>query len=184
MGMSKIISYILLSGIVLAAAIVINTTDVGARQQTDFIQISVLAHSQANYGIDENTMTIPAVSMEIIEDAVHDARVNSSIRVITYTSLPVKDEKPENEDLDLFEEFKHINDPGNENNGNKDKDKEKDNNGNDQNKDKDNNGNGQDKDKDNNGNDQKKGKDQDKDNNGNGSNQSRDEKEAKPGNAQ
>lgn len=162
--MFRTVSYILAGGIILSAiAAVIHITDTGARTQAEFIQISVLAQSQANYGVDEHAMTIPAVSMEIIEDAVHDAQADSPIRVITYISLPFLEEQPESqekEESDPVEELKELNELEDEIIGNDNKDKDKDKN---KNKDKDNNGKGPKEDKDNNGNEKNKGRD----NNGN-----------------
>ena len=120
--MSKVVSLSILVGLMLSAVAVINVNGANARQQTDFIQISVLAENQANYGVDENLGIIPAVSIEIIEDKIHDSQGKSVIPVITYTSLPAKDEKPEGQDNNASESARGgrpQDDPGNGNgNGN------------------------------------------------------------------
>jgi len=165
--MARLVTFMIGGGLILAAAAAVHFSSVDTGQQNDFIRISVLAQSQANYGVDE-TMTIPAVSMGIIEDKVHDAQENSSVPVILYISLPVEEENAEDSEdkvLDPLENFNH----GNAHGKDKDKDNGQDNGkGNGQDKDKDNGkGNGQDKDKDNgkdNGQEKEKdnGKDKDK----------------------
>jgi len=92
--MSKIVYFIILGALILAAVAAVNVNDVAAREETRFVQISVLAEDQADYGVDE-ILSIPAVSAEIIEDKVHDIQQDSSVPVITYTSLPKKDPKPD-----------------------------------------------------------------------------------------
>ena len=139
--MSKIIFLMIIAGLVVVALAAININDVNARQQSEFIQISVLAENHADYGIDEKVVAIPAVSMKIIEAAAQDFQTQSSVRIITYTSLPTKEPKSEDEGnsgSEAIDQTKHDNDQGNANgnqgnngNGNnnqkdKDKDKEKD----------------------------------------------------------
>jgi outer membrane biosynthesis protein TonB len=84
--MSKFIYFIILGGLALAAIAAVNVGVVSAGEETRSVQFSVLAEDQANYGVDENFGTIPAVSADIIEDKVHD----SSVPIFTYTTL-IKD---------------------------------------------------------------------------------------------
>jgi hypothetical protein len=116
--MSKIIFLMILAGSVVVALAAININDVNARQQSEFIQISVLAENHADYGIDEKVVAIPAVSVKIIEAAAQDFQPQSSVRIITYTSLPTKEPKSENEGnsgSEAIDEIKHDNDQGNAN---------------------------------------------------------------------
>jgi outer membrane biosynthesis protein TonB len=85
--MSKFVYFIVLGGLALAAIAAVNVGVVSAGEETRSVQFSVLAEDQANYGVDENFGTIPAVSADIIEDKVHD----SSVPIFTYTTL-IKDE--------------------------------------------------------------------------------------------
>lgn len=86
--MSKILTLLILGGVVLAAVGWINIGSVSAREETKFVQVSVLAEDQANYSVDENSATIPAVSAAIIEDKVHDLQMSANIPTIRYTTLP------------------------------------------------------------------------------------------------
>lgn len=125
--MSKIIFLIILAGLILVAIAAISINNVNAGQQAEFIQVSVLAEDQADYGLDEQVVAIPAVSIEIIEDAAHDFQSESSVRVITYISLPAEEPKQGSEgngDPETMDEVKHNNGQGNGNgnNGNQDND--------------------------------------------------------------
>ncbi|HEX2997635.1 MAG TPA: hypothetical protein VHP14_22620 [Anaerolineales bacterium] len=83
--------FTILSVILLATVTVINICGVNTGEETKFVQVPVLAQGQADYGVDENTGTIPAVSPKIIEDKVHDmTSVSETVRTIEYTTLPVK----------------------------------------------------------------------------------------------
>jgi len=172
--MSKIIYVIILGGMVLVAIAAINVNTVNARQEAEFIQISVLADEQANYGVDENLFAIPAISMEIVEDTVHDLQRQSLVPVIRYTSLPAKDSKVDTEDSDVSETVDQIKHDNN-NEGQKDKDNNGNGNGNNGNGGGNNNNGGQ-KDKNNNGNG---GQKDNKGNDGNGGGKTN-EKESKP----
>jgi hypothetical protein len=119
--MSKIIFLIILAGLAVVACAAININNVNASQQPEFIQVSVLAKSQADYGVDEQMVAIPAVSIEIIEDAAHDFQSESSVRVITYISLPAEEPKQGSEgngDPETMDEVKHNNGQGNGNGNN------------------------------------------------------------------
>ena len=85
--MSKFVYFIILGGLALAAIAVVNVSVISAGEGARSVQFSVLAEDQANYGVDENFGTIPAVSADIIEDKVHD----SSVPIFTYTPL-IKDD--------------------------------------------------------------------------------------------
>jgi hypothetical protein len=89
--MSKTVSFIILSGVALAAIVAVTINTASAREEIRFVQFSVLAEDQADYGVDEG-LSIPAISAAIIEDRVHDLESTSSIPVIKYTSLPVEDQ--------------------------------------------------------------------------------------------
>jgi hypothetical protein len=91
--MAKIVSFIVLAGLVLAAVAAVNTSAVNAREETRFVPISVLAEGQANYGLDEN-LTIPAISPAIIEDKVHDTLSESLVPTFTYSPLPEDNSEP------------------------------------------------------------------------------------------
>ena len=118
--MSKIVSFVIVGGLVILAIAAINISDVHAREQTEFIQISVLSEDQANYGVDENLSTIPAVSIEIVEDKMHDdGEALSSLPVITFTSKsPANDPKPASQDNDDPESVEQVKQHGNPGNGN------------------------------------------------------------------
>jgi hypothetical protein len=177
--MSKIVFLMIAAGLAAVAIAAIHINDVNARQQTEFIQVSVLAEHQADYGVDEQVIAIPVVSVDIIEDAARDFQSQSPVRVITYTALPTKEPRPnheEQQDPESLDEIKHDNGQDNEgdavetsnngnggsnpNNGNENNGNHGNGNNSDENKDKD-------KDKDN-GNGGGGGNDKDKDN-GNGS---------------
>lgn len=118
--MSRIVLLIIVAGLVILAAAAININSVDARQEAEFIQVSVLAEHQADYGVNEQAIAIPAVSAEIIADAAQDSQTQSSVQIITYTSLPTKEPKrdsAENEDIESVDEAKHNNGQGNGNGG-------------------------------------------------------------------
>ena len=98
--MPKIVSLIILGGLVIAALAAFNINGVNARAETKFVQFSVLAEDRANYGVDENSSLIPAVSVDIIKDKVHDLGSASTIPIIKYTSLPAKTPKTARHDND------------------------------------------------------------------------------------
>jgi len=179
--MSKIVFLIIIAGLVVIVLAAINIDDVNAGQQPEFIQVSVLAEHRADYSVDEQAVPIPAVSIEIIEDAARDFQTQSSVRIITYTSLPTKEPKQgseDNESSGSVDETKHDNGQGN-GNGNANGNGNPGNNGNDgshQDNGNGNNGNG-------NNNEKDKNKDKDKGNNGGGGGNDSEkgsEKEAKP----
>jgi hypothetical protein len=148
--MSKVFFLIIVAGLVVVIVAAINTNVVNARQQMELIQVSVLAEHQADYGVDEQVVAIPAVSVDIIEDAARDFHAQSSVPVITYTSLPTKEPKPDRGDgegPDSVDEARQDNGQGNANsvgNGNQGNPQNNRNNGSNQNN---GNGNGNEKDK-------------------------------------
>lgn len=118
--MSRITFLIILAGLAVVAVAAIHINNVNAGQQAEFIQVSVLAKNQADYGVDEQVIAIPAVSVEIIENAAQDFQTQSSVRIITYTSLPTKEPKPdrdEQEGSDSVDETRYNNGQGNGNGG-------------------------------------------------------------------
>jgi hypothetical protein len=118
--MSKLFSFMIGGGLILGAIAAVSIYNVDAHQHAGFIQISVLAKNQANYGIDQGQMVIPAVSMSIIEDKVRDIQGSASVPVIRYTSLPAQDpktEEPGPEDQESVKEIKHNNGNGQGNHG-------------------------------------------------------------------
>jgi hypothetical protein len=123
--MSKIIFLVIVAGLAVVVITAINTNVVNARQQIEFIQISVLAEHQADYGVKEQVIAIPAVSVDIIEDAAQDFQAQSSVRVITYTSLPTKEPTPPEEGSGSVDETRHNNGQGNGSEKDKRKNKEK-----------------------------------------------------------
>lgn len=89
--MPKITYFTMLSVIVLAAITAINLHAVNTSEEAKFVQVSVLAHDQADYGVDENARMIPAISPAIIEDKVEDLQaVSKTVKTIKYTTLPVQ----------------------------------------------------------------------------------------------
>ena len=126
--MPKTIFLIILAGIIVVAIATISINNVNAAQQAEFIHVSVLAAAQADYSVDAQVVAIPAVSIEIIEDAARDFQSESSVRVITYTSLPTEEPKQNsegNDDSGTMDDVKHDNGQGNGignngNNGNQD----------------------------------------------------------------
>jgi hypothetical protein len=104
------------AGLALVGIAAINTNVVNARQPTEFIQVSVLAEDKADYGVAEQVIAIPAVSADIIEDAVLDFQSQSSVRIITYTPLPAKEPRRDREEgSDSVDETRHNNGQGNGN---------------------------------------------------------------------
>lgn len=93
--MLKILSYIILGGLVIAAIAAINVSGVNASEEIKFIQFSVLAQGRADYGADQD-LSIPAVSAAIVEDKLNDLEPTSAIPVIKYTWLPAEDAGQEN----------------------------------------------------------------------------------------
>jgi hypothetical protein len=114
--MSRIIFMMIAMGVIVVVAATININAVNAGQPSEFIQVSVLAENRANYGMEEQVIAIPAVSIEIIEDAAQDFQAQSPVRVITYTSLPTKEPTPDREeqqDSESPDDIKHDNGQGN-----------------------------------------------------------------------
>lgn len=101
--MSKIVSFIILSGVALAVIVAVNINTGSAREEIRFVQFSVLAEDQADYGVDKG-LSIPAISAAIIEDKVHDLESTSSIPIIKYTSLPVEDQESMSQDNTQIED--------------------------------------------------------------------------------
>lgn len=99
--MPKIVYVMILGGLALGVAVAVNFHNFDTHEETRFIQISVLAENHANYGVDENLGTVPAVSIEILEDKFHDAQ--SSVPIIRYTSLPAKKQKSEGQGNDYVQ---------------------------------------------------------------------------------
>jgi hypothetical protein len=124
--MSKIVFLMIAAGLAAVAVAAIHINDVKARQQTEFqqtefIQVSVLAEHQAEYEVDEQVIAIPAVSVDIIEDAAQDFQSQSSVPIITYTALPTKEPRPDREEQqgsESLDEIKHDNGQENGNNAN------------------------------------------------------------------
>jgi hypothetical protein len=106
--MSKIGYLIILCGAALAILTVVNIGDANVQQETKFMQVSVLALDQADYGIDENVSTIPAVSPAIIEDKIHDLTPPGSVKIIRYTTLPIENSGPAGEDIDHMQTVDQI----------------------------------------------------------------------------
>lgn len=96
--MPKIVTFIIVVGLVFAALAAFNISSVNAREEMKFIRFSVLAEDRANYGVDKNSSTIPAVSVDIIEDKLHDSGLTSTIPIIKYTYLPSQTPKSTHHD--------------------------------------------------------------------------------------
>ncbi len=70
--MSKLTFQIIVIGIVIAAAATLNIRGVQASEGAVILQISVRAQSTANYDVDTDFGTIPAISIDIVEDKIND----------------------------------------------------------------------------------------------------------------
>lgn len=97
--MSKIAYLLVTCMLVLTAVTVVSITRVSAYDETKFVPYSVLAADQANYGVDENPLTVHAVSPDIIKGKVDDIQ-SALVKTIEYTSLPTKDSELSSEDND------------------------------------------------------------------------------------
>lgn len=114
--MFRIILLMIVAGLATLAAAAIKINSVDAYEQPEFLQISVLAEHEADYGVNEQVIAIPAVSVEIIADAAQDFQAQSSVQTITYTSIPTKEPNPDSEgngDTGSVDESRHDNGPGN-----------------------------------------------------------------------
>ena len=112
--MSRIFLFTILGGLVIAVITAITIRDVNAREDTKFIPVSVLSKKQANYGTDENPVSVPAISVDILEDKIHDTEWQSSVPIIRYTSLPAANNDSTDQSSDQSELH---NDPGKNGNG-------------------------------------------------------------------
>lgn len=140
--MSKIIYFLLLGGLLIAAVAAININSVNADDDDKFIPISVLSKKQANYGVDTNLVTIPAVSADILEDKVRDTQGESSVQIIRYTSLPVENQGTADQDnAQSADQGEPHNNQGSNGNGNSNQNMNNNGNGN-SNQNTNNNGNG------------------------------------------
>jgi hypothetical protein len=70
--MSKTLSMLLSSLIIILAAATINIRAAQARTDSEFPELSVRSQQQANYGVDVNFGVVPAISMDIIQDMIQD----------------------------------------------------------------------------------------------------------------
>jgi hypothetical protein len=143
--MSKIVYFTILSVLLLAAVTALNVYGLNAREPAKFVPVSVLAQDQADYGVDENASTVPAVSPAIIEDKMHDLIPPGTVKLIPYTILPPQNAGPADEDNDpsqAADQTQTKKDHGNNGHGNSDQNQNQHQN---QNQNQNNNGNGQDK---------------------------------------
>ncbi|GEM_PF-5155731 len=76
--MSKPTFQIIIIGIVIAAAATLNIQGVQASEGAVILQISVRAQSKANYDVDTNFGTIPAISIDIVDDKINDQSSDGS----------------------------------------------------------------------------------------------------------
>lgn len=158
--MSKFSTFLLLGGLALGTIAAVRPSPDKMRAPAEFIQVSVLADNQADYGVDEVLQRIPSISMDIVVDKLQDeGKSPVSLPIILFTTSKEEDKQgdvqtPEQPPQDVKNpETEEVQDPGNNGNG-QEKEKEKNNNGNGHNKDKD-----KEKDKDK---DKEKDKDKDK----------------------
>ncbi|MDP1716333.1 MAG: hypothetical protein Q8L41_16475, partial [Anaerolineales bacterium] len=84
--MSKLTVQIIIIGIVIAVAATLNIRGVQASEGAEILQISVRAQSEANYNVDTDLGTIPAISIDIVEDKINDQSSDGSIPPLA--SLP------------------------------------------------------------------------------------------------
>jgi minor extracellular serine protease Vpr len=83
--LSKFLPQFAVASIAIAAIVIINTGGVQASGGAEILPISVLAQSKSNYGVDSGLVSVPAVSMDIIEDKIQDEMGSSSPnRLVTY----------------------------------------------------------------------------------------------------
>jgi hypothetical protein len=115
--MSKVIYFIILSGLVIAVVATIHMSGVSAYENTKFLPISVLSKKQANYAADDLDV-IPAISVDILEDKVHDMQSASSVQIIRYTSIPVENQVgTDQDDSQSADQGEPHNNQGNNGNG-------------------------------------------------------------------
>ncbi len=76
--MSKLTFQIVIIGIVIAAAATLNIRGVQASEGAEILQISVRAQSTANYNVDTDLGTIPAISIDIVDDKINDGSSDGS----------------------------------------------------------------------------------------------------------
>jgi len=76
--MSKLAVQITIPGILIAVTATINFLGVHPSKGAEILQISVRAQSQANYAVDTDIGTIPAISNDIIDDKINDQSSNGS----------------------------------------------------------------------------------------------------------
>ena len=91
--MSKLAAQIIIVGILIAAAATINIIGVDASQGAEILQISVRAQSNANYNVDTDFGTIPAISIDIVDDTINDQSSNGSKPLVAPLSstVPLQD---------------------------------------------------------------------------------------------
>jgi hypothetical protein len=70
--MPKPTFYIIIFVIAVAAVAMFNIRGEQASKEIEILQISVHAQSQANYSVDTNLGIIPAISINIVTDKIHD----------------------------------------------------------------------------------------------------------------
>ena len=93
----KLTVQIIIVGIVIVVAATINITGVQARQGAKILQISVRPQGKANYHVDTDLSTIPAISIDIVADKINDqssAGSNPLVAPLTNTEPPQVDPNP------------------------------------------------------------------------------------------
>ncbi len=96
--MSKLAVQIAIVGILIAVAATINITGVHASEGAEILQISVRAQSRANYAVDTDLGTIPAISIDIVEDKINDqasARSNPLVAPLPTTDPLLDSPEPQ-----------------------------------------------------------------------------------------
>ena len=92
--MSKLTFQIIIIGIVIAVAATLNIRAVQASERAVILQISVRAQSSANYDVDTDFGTIPAISIDIVEDKINDQSSDGSnppLASLPITTAPTQD---------------------------------------------------------------------------------------------
>ena len=92
--MSKLTFQIIIIGIVIATAATLNIRGVQASEGAEILQISVRAQSTANYDVDTDFGTIPAISIGIVDDKINDQSSDGSnppLASLPITTAPTQD---------------------------------------------------------------------------------------------
>jgi hypothetical protein len=92
--MNRII-YLLIAGTLVAVAVAAITLGrAGARQNGEFIQVSVLAEKTANYAVDLDLPSVAPISMELVASMIQEDTNSTQSTIITIDRPPVTEPVP------------------------------------------------------------------------------------------